>query len=346
MTQYLAILKGKDAEYGAWGTASAAVRAATRVIYEMVPNANLKPPNNEVTNFVNRASRQWPTGAMMTVDSGHINRPGVALRVATLLRQGQIESIPVAHIGDRPTVLADVAAAAALQGNGACLRVGSVGQVPDPVQAGAGLPGLLGILGLAPNQIDLVIDFAVVSSALAVTGAVQVALAMLTWAVSEGPWRSVAIAAGAFPDAISDANRFPLGQTAPVHRYDAVFFAGVSAGNPAVEPDYGDYGINHPAMPGPAWRGPKPNLRYTVGLDWRVYRDDNVLPGNESFFTLCGRVVQAPHWAGAAYSAGDQEIERCSRGVGSPGRATEWLSYGTSHHMAHVVDRLANLGVP
>jgi Beta protein len=111
-------------------------------------------------------------------------------------------------------------------------------------------------------------------------------------------------------------------------------------------PDFGDYGPASPAMPSDIPFAPLPNLRYSAADSWQVYREQKVLPGNESFYTLCQRVVQSNHWCGSGYSWGDGEIDRCSKSIPGPGTATEWRSYGTSHHLAHVVDRLATIGAP
>jgi hypothetical protein len=150
------------------------------------------------------------------------------------------------------------------------------------------------------------------------------------------------VVSGAFPSSISS---LPKGVATALRRFDADLFDAVaaSAGTPI---DYGDYGVAAPAMPGQAFRGPLPSLRYTAQRDWDVYREERALPGNESFFTLCSRVVGSPAWAGGSFSWGDGEIARCATSVGGPGNATQWRAYATSHHVAHVTHRLASHGAP
>ena len=131
-----------------------------------------------------------------------------------------------------------------------------------------------------------------------------------------------------------------------MHRHDADLFDAIIAAGPAIPPDYGDYGIGHPALPTGAPRGPLPNLRYASGRDWQVFRESKALPGNQSFFTLCDRVTHSQHWPGAGYSAGDSEILRCAQSLGGAGTATQWLQFGASHHVAHVIDRLTTHGAP
>jgi hypothetical protein len=338
---YMPILKSKLAEFWSWTHSSQAVLANARVLYEIVPTNDV---NATITNFVSRLSRGWPTGAVVTVDSSRLSPPnGVVLPLAQALHHRNVAARPVVRLSDSPHVLAEVRAAAALHGKGACLRLGSEEQDPDPTVSAQQLAALLGETALAPTDIDLLIDFWTIASPRDVTRCVPLALTMLTWAAALGPWRSVTLASGAFPQSIT---RLPLGAVTSLPRYDAQFFGQVAGANPALQPDYGDYGINHPSIQPPVPRGPKPNLRYADGLVWQVHREDTLRPGNESFYTVCENVVRAGYWVGPAYCAGDAEIERCSRNIGGPGTATQWLAFGGSHHIAHVIDRLATLGVP
>ncbi|MBI2855523.1 MAG: hypothetical protein HYX93_01595 [Chloroflexi bacterium] len=265
------------------------------------------------------------------------------MQIAQALQRRQIPERPVVHLDDSPPILRDVAAACALHSQGACLRLGSEEQDPNPSVSAGQLARVLNATGLGTLDIDLLIDFMVIDSARNVTRCVPLGLSMLSWAASMGPWRSITLASGAFPRSISGLQS---GAVTTLPRYDAIFFANVLSAGPQIQPDYGDYGINYPVMGPTPPRAPKPNLRYADGLVWQVDREDRMLPGNNSFFTVCSRAVRSGYWAGINFSLGDTEIERCSRSVGSPGAPTQWLSYGASHHLATVVDRLATLGVP
>ena len=198
-------------------------------------------------------------------------------------------------------------------------------------------------VGIDISKVDLLIDFKVIDSLRDINRCVPLAVNMLALAYNCGAWRSVTISSGAFPRTVSN---FLSGRATQVDRYDAMFFNSVIQKNVAILPDFGDYSINYPIFGATPPHAPNPNLRYTDGLHWQVERENRILPGNQSFFTICQRVVQSQYWAGSGYSAGDSEIERCANSIGSPGGATSWLSFGGSHHIAHVVDRLATLGVP
>jgi len=338
---YVPILKSKPAEIWAWQNASTNVLVVSRVLFELVPTATKTSP---VTNFVNRLTRNYPSGQIITADCDIFGqRSSAVTQLSQELYQRNVYERPVFRLSDTPAILNQIQQACVLHGQGACLRLGTDTQDPDPNVPVQHVTNIMSHLGLNISQIDLIIDFKVVDSSRNVTRCVPLALNMLRWATTCGAWRSVTLASGAFPRSVSN---FALGQATPLSRFDAMFFAHVTQANPAIIPDFGDYSINYPIFGPTPPRAPNPNLRYTVGLQWQVEREARGLAGNASFFTLCQRVVQAPYFTGRRYSAGDAEIERCSRSVGSPGSATSWLSFGGSHHITHVVDRLATLGVP
>ncbi len=341
MKYYVPILKSKPAEIWAWTNLSPTVLTSSRVLFELVPTDTIKAP---ATNFVHRLTNNYPSGQIITVDCGYFDqRSTVVTVISDELHQRNVTERPVFRLSDSPAILGQIRQACILHGQGACLRLGSDAEDPDPNTSAADVANTLTSVGLTTNQVDLVIDFKVINSARDITRCTPLALSMLVWAANCGTWRSVTLASGAFPRTVSG---FPTGTATGQARFDALFYTQVIQANPSITPDFGDYSINYPILGPTPPHAPNPNLRYTDGLQWQVEREAKTLPGNQSFFTLCQRIVQAGYWAGIGYSAGDAEIERCSRSSGSPGAATNWLSFGGSHHMTHVVDRLATLGAP
>jgi hypothetical protein len=348
---YVPILKGKPGEFEAWRHAAPEVVGALRPVFEVVPT---KGPDSDLRLFVERLALGWPPAAVATVDTSYVSQSvsvaggpaGAVLWTAQELHARSVRARPVIRLGANPAVVAEVAAAAQLHREGVCLRLGDPAADPDIGAADAALDGLLRDLGLGLGDVHLLIDMWEVASTRDVSRALQVAEAGVVWAESRGRWASVTVAAGAFPRAIS---QLALNTSTDIPRHDAALWVELCQrpGLPMV-PDFGDYAINHPSMPSDTPRGPLPNLRYTFDGDWRVFRERKVLPGNQSFLTLCARVVSDHAWPGngVAHCWGDSEINRCARSAGSPGGATQWRAYGTSHHLATVCDRLANLHVP
>lgn len=351
MPKYVPILKDKPAELRAWRQASPAVVAGSRPVFEVLARNGL---DSTLRRFVNEVAKDWPQGAVLTMDTGYLaqaqavagSADNAVLWTARALLGRGVATKPVMRLGDDPVVLVEVAAAAALHGEGACLRLGSPDSDPTADEADRQWPVVCQTTGLRSPNVDLLIDLWEVRTPRDVARAAAVAHRVLQWAHLNGPWRSVTVASGAFPSSISN---LALGGATPVHRHDADLFDRIIVGNPPIAPDFGDYAIWHPAVSAPVPRGPLPNLRYTNQREWQVYREGKgTLPGNSSFHVLCGKVVSSSYWPvpGANYSAGDAEIARCARWSGGAGTASQWLQWGASHHLEHVVDRLATLGAP
>jgi len=341
MIYYVPILKSKPAEIWAWTNLSMTVLTGSRVLFELVPTDTKTAP---AINFINRLTKNYPSGQIITLDCGYFDQGStVVTDISNELHQRNVTERPVFRLSDSPATLGQIRQACTLHGQGACLRLGSDTQDPDPNVSTQVVANTLASVGLTTSQVDLIIDFKVINSTRDVTRCIPLALSLLAWATNCGTWRSVTLASGAFPRTVSG---FPTGLATGLDRFDAIFYTQVTQANPSITPDFGDYSINYPILGPTPPRAPNPNLRYTDVLQWQIEREERTLPGNDSFFTLCQRVVQAGYWAGIGYSTGDAEIERCSRSSGSPGTATNWLSFGGSHHMTHVVDRLATLGAP
>ena len=350
MPQYVPILKSKAGEYWALRRSSPAVLAGIRPLFEIFAKNG---PSQDLNAFVNGIVPGWPQAVVLTVDTGYLDQiqpiAGTAdyavLWTARALQGRGVPAKPVMRLADDPLVLAEVAAAAALHGHGACLRLGSPDSDPAVDEADELWPEVFQATNMRPADIDLLIDLWEVQSRRDVDRAAAVTAQMLQWAYENGPWKSVTVASGAFPQSIS---HLPPGGATAIHRFDADLFNRVVAQDPPITPDFGDYGIWHPGIPAGVPYRPLPNLRYTNQGEWQVYREPRALPGNESFYTLSSRVVGSAYWppTGANYSAGDAEIARCAQSIPGPGAATQWLRWGASHHFAHVVERLTTLGEP
>ena len=341
MIGYVPILKSKPAEIWAWAKASPTVLNASRVVFEVVPTDTKTSP---VINFVNRLARNYPAGQVITVDCSLFGQSSrVVPEISQALIQQSVNERPVFRLSDTSAILSQIQQACALHGQGACLRLGNEEEDPDPNVSTQDVLNAVGSIGLNTSQIDLIIDFKEVASARDMARCVPLALSMLVWASNCGNWRSITLASGAF---IKTVSGLALGRASQLARFDAMLFTHVAQSNPVIIPDFGDYGINYPIFGPTPPRAPNPNLRYTDGLQWQIDREPKNLPGNSSFYTICRRLVQAPYWQGANYSEGDRELQQYAQGTGGPGSATTWLSFGESHHLAHVVDRLATLGAP
>ena len=345
------ILKGRPAEYWAWRHASPLEIAFSRPLFEIVPGPNVC---KAIGTFVGQFGPQYYPPKVITVDTGFLDQTRplagsmdmAVLRTARALRRKGVVVKPVMRLTDDPRVLQEVKDAAGIHGHGACLRLGWQQEAPDAHDAAQRWPQVCSATSLQPSQVDLLIDFGPVQGSPQVAQAAQIAAQILQWAHQSGPWRSVTVAAGAFPSSIS---KFQTGVATPVHRYDAELFDRIMAGQPPISPDYGDYGIVHPKMVSSGGGNVAfPNLKYTSQRQWQVYRENKSRPTFALFFDICRKVVSSSHWpvVGAGYSAGDAEIYGRTLQQTRTGAPTHWVRWVWSHHWAHVIDRLSSSGAP
>jgi hypothetical protein len=349
MAMYVPILKARMGEILALDHAGPHVVAATRPLLEVMQNASRRLYGS-VLDFGDRLMTHAPKGMIFTVDcrylrtaSSQIGDSPLSL-VAWDTHDRGICMIPVFSLADGQDP-GEVRKAAALHRAGGCLRLGlrHLAQVCRDDRDDR-IYQLLEPTGLAPSEVDVVIDLGDVCTDIDRERAARLCRPALPWA-HRLPWRSVTLAAGAFP---SDISNFPVGTSTTVPRWDAVLWTALTSGEIGREgTGYGDYTVSNPRLQ-TGWR-PLPNLRYAGKRHWHVYRYPQSPSGSFSTFRdLCEAVISSGHWPqqGAGFSWGDQQIEEIAQGHGGSGNATLWRAFGTSHHLAVVVERLERIGEP
>jgi len=347
---YVPILKGKRGEFTALRNVSPRTQVDIRPVLEVVPDGRLR---DVMETFRQHAWDQLPRGLEVAVDCGALWQAGRVGGVFTGHSMNWLSEafgawllpmVPVFRPHDPPGCLAEIRDVQRAHGLGAVLRLDVLG-LPEDLAAGSRtVHGVLHTVRLAPEQVDLLLDAGHVAGDAGVAQAVPAMLHALDWA-RRAPWRHTVVAAGAFPRSLRG---LPRGRPNRLHRWDAELWRKVARSFEDVPPDFGDYGVSHPAMPTGGWRA-NPNLRYTAGEDWQVYVESRQRPGNDDFFTICRHLVGSPYWPahGAAASWGDAHIDLCARGARSKaGGPTEWRAWATSHHLAVVTDALQSVGEP
>lgn len=349
MIHYQPIFKAKPGEFTAWSNATPAVRAATLPVFEMDWSTK-----SDFHNYLKTCIKSWAgshtAGDVVVVDSATLDQTApiapnghrIIPWLATELAAHGLKLRPVIRPTDDPIVIADAAAVAATTKAGVVNRFGTPRVPPTVPDVSAQLVPLAQSLGIAPNETHLLLDFQEMADQSAITQLTPVANSLLAWVATQPQLGSVHISSAAFPASISG---MPQSTANLITRYDAQFYTGLTI--PAgLDVGYSDYAVNNPAPGSPDARTPLPNLRYTTGSQWLIWREPKAQPGNSAFHTVCQRLVASPYYAGPAYSWGDRMIDDKARNIGNAGGAKEWRSYATSHHLQTVIDRLATLGVP
>lgn len=248
---------------------------------------------------------------------------------------------PTVSLDSSPGFRSAVSSIRATDRLGVCFRI----RLDDLPAAGpAAIIDLLSDVGVGEAQVDLVLDFQ------AVVGPVPRLVAAFTGMLAAVPnlnaWRSFVVLAGAFPVNISPV---PSGGTVSIQRFDRDLWASlVSGGTLARQPDYGDYTVTHPIILPATARRSSPNVRYCDTGSWQVLKGtlEQRRPTSVSMYQLAADVQASGYARPAGFSWGDDEFIRLAVGTGGPGNGTSWRAWNTSHHIAHVIDRLATTSSP
>ncbi|MFB7587379.1 beta family protein [Streptomyces sp. NPDC056169] len=347
---YVPILKGKAGEFSALEHVTPAVRSGIRPVMELVPDPDVR---DVLETFCDRAMDAVPQGTVLTVDSGALptvrvlagDAGGPMARLSESLGLRGVAMCPVVRHTDEKGVLTEAVQAAAAHRRGACLRVSVAVDSPQCLPDHAQIRGLLKVLRLEPEEVDLLIDAGPVDSEIARDRLADRAVVALK-ALAPWRWRHECVAAGAFPVNLTG---FPRGRATPVARRDAQLWRRVLNGYGGRPPDFGDFGVTHPRMPVRSRGTPDPNMRYTTPDAWQVFVYPRVRSGNDDFFVLSADLVDSPHWpaTGARTSWGDARLKECAhRQRPKAGGGTEWRAWATSHHLAVVWSNLTAFGHP
>ena len=107
-------------------------------------------------------------------------------------------------------------------------------------------------------------------------------------------------------------------------------------------PKIGDYGVRLPGFVtfDPRRMGRAPKYVYTCQDYWLSARGQQ--DQMSQFQQLAQQLVERDEFCGAGYSWGDERIVEIANGNGI-GSMTNWISYGTNHHLTFVAEQLANL---
>jgi hypothetical protein len=229
-------------------------------------------------------------------------------------------------------------------------RFGSENTALPPLAGfGKWLRSTVNDLEASHQNVDVVLDMGYVGTALpndVESGIVERCATALVVAALQGPWRSITIAAGAFPENLA---AFRPG-IARLPRLDwQLYQAVVAATDSDFRPAYGDYGVSYTDAfeVNPRMMRMSANLRYTHFDHWYVYKARNVKEhGFGQYQDLCGILVNSLEspFMGEDFSAGDKNFAALAKNLSSkPGNATIWRRDATNHHIELAVHQLSTM---
>ncbi|GAA2641448.1 beta family protein [Paractinoplanes durhamensis] len=328
---YRPILRPRRGELAALSHLAAPDAARVTPILELEPGPSIVP-----------LIRQLPprTGAI-AIDFGSLPEPGDRLAAPSVdmaeeLAELGVAMLPVLRPYESNRRLVAHGLAARMHLRRAVLRLQPHVDAGNPAEANEVTERMLRGAGLEVEEIDLLIDLAETACVAHADTVEEQCRRVLRWARSR-PWRSVSVASGAMPANLDD---LPTDQPVTVGRLDARVWARL--GEPGV--GYADYGVTSPVRRHGVQRHRQlPTLRYTDEHNWWIYRwSRRGGRSDDRCQNLCRTLVDSPHWpsAGARFSWGDAEIARRARTAHGGGSSASWMSWSTSHHIAHVLAAL------
>jgi hypothetical protein len=357
MPRYIPFLKGKPAEFTSLARTNTATRTGMLPLVEAMP-----PADDSRSDHVEIVCRDaaaalasgWGTTDQVVLDSFYL--PELLQLTAGVLpveflaqeaRTAGLLAIPVARLNDHPQVTQAIAGILATDGRGVVIRVHGDDLQEDVTDIDIWLTDLIKDLGVSATDADLIIDLASVADTALPA---RVGRDIVQGLPSIMSWRSVTLAAGAFP---VNLNGVPRASSALIPRLDAMVWRAVTSRSLPRIPDFGDYVIQHPTPPSGGWRA-APQIRYALADDWRIHKGDLRNPrGNDQFYDHCAQLVASGEASPATMSYGDDYVHQAAASAPSgaaplvgPGNGTTWRAVGTSHHVAFVTDRLATTGAP
>lgn len=336
---YVPILKGKLGEFTALGHMASDVQAGVRPVLEVVPDGQV---HDVLATFFKHACERLPEGLDLAVDCGELWRHGPVGGVwhgpplswlSEAFDQWMLALIPVFRPCDPDDALAEVRKVQRVHGCGAVMRVELASFPSDHSQASRTTARTLRRIALEPAEIDLLLDARQVEGRDRAIRCVPDVLTALRWARSAS-WRSVTVAAGAFPRSLRS---LPRERLIRLPRWDIALWRKLASDCDGPTPDFGDYGITHPVMSVAPGRRAAPNLRYTLENSWIVSVASARHQGNDGFFVLCEQLEGAGLGPARVSSSswGDSQLAVCARRQRpKAGRPADWRAWATSRHLA------------
>lgn len=220
-------------------------------------------------------------------------------------------------------------------GTGACVRL----TLEDAFGQSA-LAAVVSVLGIAPEEIDVVIDLRSVDPGQ--LSLLRVVLKGLLASFANQPYRSVSLVGSSFPIDLSDVTP-GIGSVA---RSEWSLWTQLKK-----EVDttvwFGDYGISHVDVReiDPRLMVASASIRYTTDNEWLIFRGRSLREsrygGYGQYRALSTQVVNHSAYSGPRFSWGDDYLFKCAHSLVGTGNLTTWRQVGTNHHISFVVHQLA-----
>jgi hypothetical protein len=158
-------------------------------------------------------------------------------------------------------------------------------------------------------------------------------------------WKSITLAGTSFPDNLGGLKKNTLTQ---IPRVAWSVWRILTQQTDGYQINFADYGVSgvRPPIEYEAFMGRSANIRFTSTNHWLVFKGESLLgkKGFSQYRDLSKELISNEAYLGKDFSWGDLFIFKCATEEDSQtGNQTTWRKVGTSHHIAFVLQQLANL---
>jgi hypothetical protein len=354
---YVPVLRGKAAEFRALGSTTDAVKDGITPFIELPPiswdadeDGDSDAPDPSIQKLARKIGAQWDRNRPFFLEVGLLpSDPAIGGGIHPVeyvfgeLRDAELEAIPVTGPSRDEDFQAAVAAVVSTDQRGVCVRLDS----DDFDDAGAAIEEadeLLSQFEVDRDEADLFLDFGEVSAD-QIGPMALAAEAVINAIPGIDEWRTLTWAGTAFPS----VQNYEADSTNTAPRGEWSIWRSLRGKSLPRTPSFADYTVNGVQsdydVDARVYRS-SPNLRYTGGDDFVIWKARHPRYGHEQFNAICASMIRRSDFAGAGYSEGDAYIARCAADEDGPGMSIQWRQAGVSHHLAAVVNQIASLPEP
>ena len=258
-------------------------------------------------------------------------------------RTNGCQAIPVITLSADSAFRQAVARVIQLDRRGVALRINIRDfEQPDITPA---IDALLTELGLKHVDVDLILDMKSPDYQSVPFAALQMQM-LLNKLPALNLWRSLVVAASAFPSAATALAKGYSFIPIPRNEWKAYKLLIPMLGGTMRLPSFADYAVASPEMVSLDMRmiQPSAKVRYTYDDNWHfaVGKSVRSTGGFGQYKQLCDTLTKQPYFAGPGASAADDYIAACAAGTASTGNLSTWVWVATNRHLTLVPTELAN----
>lgn len=335
--QYIPIIKWKRGEKRALKELSAKVKKNLTPLIEIV----------SINNCVNELIETWGKDDFFFLDCVYIadeitdNNTPAPIAIYDEAEIKGLKFIPVISF-DKSSI--EIDSALKHRSRGICLRL----TLDDLDNSFSQIIPFMSSKNLNCAEVDIILDMGSIED-MRLSVANFTAQTFITSLPDISRWRTLIITASAFPISMGAIQQNSI---ARIQRTEWLMWNNLYQSRAKLTrlPNFGDYGIQHPALPPDfePWMQISANIRYTLINEWLILRAASLKKyGGQQYQKLASQLISlSKDYLGASHCAGCQNIYDISQGYLTPGNPEMWRKIGTIHHLTLTTEQLASVSFP